>query len=133
MTKETMKKAKQYIFLLILSTVITACRIDANQLLQSEDVLTIQINKSSGASITSKEIRKGDEKFASFKKWMEENEKGWEPSPVTFVPAVEVRGKKFVVNFHPRRAILNFQSPDGKYHQYVKEIKESDFQYLLLR
>lgn len=117
----------------MLSAFLAACRIDANQLLQSEEILTIQVYTSSGKGITTKEIRKGDETFTRFKKWLEENEKGWEPSPVTFVPSVEVRGKKFVINFHPRRAILNFQSLDGKYHQYVKDIAEADFQYLLTK
>ena len=130
-TKEPMKKANRLIVILMLSVFLAACRIDVNQLIQSEEVLTIQVYKSSGTGITTKEIRKGDETFTRFKKWLEENEKGWEPSPVTFVPSVEVRGKKFVLNFHPRRAILNFQSPDGKYHQYVKDIAEADFQYLL--
>jgi len=126
-----MKKANRLIFILMLSAFLAACRIDANQLLQSEEVLTIQVYNSSGTRITKTEIRKGNETFTRFQKWLEENEKGWEPSPVTFVPSVEVRGKKFVFSFHPRRAILNFQGSDGKYHQYVKDIAASDFQYLL--
>lgn len=112
---------------------LSACKIDAKLLLDSEGSLTIETHQANGISNTKREIRKGDETYAKFKRWLEENEKGWEPSPVTFVPSVEVRGKKFVMNFHPSRAILNFQSPDGKYHQYVKETKESDFQYLLPR
>lgn len=123
----------RYIPLLVLCFVLAACKIDPNWLLQSEEVLTIESHQPDGRNKEKKEIRKGDETYSRFKKWMEENEKGWEPSPVTFVPNVEVRGKKFVINFHPRRAILNFQSPDGKRHQYVKDVAEADFQYLLPR
>jgi hypothetical protein len=117
----------------MLCAMLAACKIDAKLLLDSEDTLTIETHQTNGTSNTKREIRKGDETYSRFKKWVEENEKGWEPSPVTFVPAIEVRGKKFAMNFHPTRAILNFQSTDGKYHQYVKEVKESDFKYLLPR
>jgi len=128
-----MNNTKRYILLLVLCAFLTSCRIDANLILESKEMLLVSNYKSSGTTITKKEIRKGDATYSRFKKWLEENEKGWESSPVTFVPAVEVRGKKLVINFHPTRAILNFQSPDGKYHQYVKDIKESEFQYLLQR
>lgn len=112
---------------------LTACKIDAKLLLDSEETLTIETHQTNGISNKKREIRKGEETYSRFRKWLEENEKGWEPSLVTFVPSVEVRGKKFVINFHPQRAILNFQSPDGKYHQYVKDITEADFQYLVQR
>jgi len=123
----------RYIPLLILFAILAACKVDPGWLLQSEEILTIEIHRTDGRNKEKKEIRKGDETYSRFKAWIEKNEKGWEPSPVTFMPDVEVRGKKFVVNFHPRRAILNFQSPDGNWHQYVKDITEADFQYLLPR
>lgn len=126
-----MNKAKQYIFLLILCTILTACRIDANSILEPEEVLVVSIHNLTGTTVTKKEIRKGDETYNRLKKWMVDNEKGWDSSLVTFVPSVEVRGKNFNLNFHQTRAILNFQSPDGKNHQYVKDIKESEFQFLL--
>lgn len=133
MMKETMKNLARYVAILILSTFLAACRIDSKWLLESQETLTIEIHETNGKSKGKREIRKGEEAYSRLKKWMEENEKGWEPSPVTFVPAVEVRGKKFTLNFHNRRAILNFQSPDGQWHQYVKDITEADFQYLLPR
>lgn len=133
MTKETMKNLTRYVAILILATILVACRIDSKWLLESQETLTIETHESNGKSKGKKEIRKDEEAYSQLKRWMEENEKGWEPSPVTFVPDVEVRGKKFTLNFHPRRAILNFQSPDGQWHQYVKDIKEADFQNLLPR
>lgn len=126
-----MNKAKQYILLLTLCVILTACRIDANSILEPEEVLIVSIHNLTGTTITKKEIRKGDETYNWLKKWMEDNEKGWESSLVTFAPSVEVRGEKFNLNFHPTRAILNFKRPDGKYHQYVKDIREVEFQYLL--
>ncbi len=128
-----MKIIKRTFYLLMLCAMLAACKIDAKLLLDSEETLTIETHQTNGTSDSKREIRKGEETYSRFRKWVEENEKGWEPSPVTFVPAIEVRGKKFVMNFHPTRAILNFQSPDGKYHQYVKEVKEADFKYLLPR
>lgn len=126
-----MKNPMRYIPLLFLCSILAACKVDTNWLLQSEELLTIQTHEIHGRSRGKKEIRKGDETYSRFKRWMEENERGWKPSPVTYVPDVEVRGKKFVINFLPGGAILNFQSPDGNWHQYVKDIAEADFQYLL--
>jgi len=128
-----MKIIKRFFYLLVFCAILAACKIDAKLLLDSEETLTIETHQTNGTSNTKRELRKGEETYSRFRKWLEENEKGWEPSPVTFVPAIEVRGKKFVMNFHPTRAIINFQSPDGKCHQYVKEVKETDFKYLLPR
>jgi len=128
-----MKNLSRYIVAIILTTILAACKIDPKWLLESQETLTIETHESNGKSKAKKEIRKDEETYSQLKRWMEENEKGWEPSPVTFVPDVEVRGKRFTLNFHPRRAILNFQSQDGKWHQYVKDITEADFQYLLPR
>jgi hypothetical protein len=126
-----MKNLTRYIAILILLTVLAACKIDSKQLLDSQETLTIETHELNGISKGNKEIRKGEETYSRLKKWLEENEKGWEPSLVTFVPSIVVRGKKFNLNFHSRRAILNFQSQDGQWHQYVKGITEADFQYLL--
>ena len=128
-----MKNLTRYVAILILFAILAACKIDSKWLLESQETLTIEIHELNGKNKGKKEIRKGEEAYSQLKRWMEENEKGWEPSLVTFVPAIEIRGKKFFLNFHPRRAILNFQSPDGQWHQYVKEIAEADFQYLMPR
>ncbi len=128
-----MNNLTRYIFILILTTILAACKIDSKWLLESQEPLTIETHETNGKSKGKKEIRKGEETYSQLKRWMEENEKGWERSPVTFVPDVQVRGKKFTLNFHPRRAILNFQSQDGQWQQYVKDITEADFQYLLPR
>jgi len=128
--RENMNKTKRFFLLLLLCTFLAACRIDANSILESEETLTIFIY-SHGTLTTEKKIKKRDDSYNRLKTWMKENEKGWETSLVTFAPNVLVRGKKFNINFQPHSAIINFQSPDGQYHQYVKDIKETEFQYLL--
>jgi hypothetical protein len=118
--------------ILIICTVLAACRIDANSILQPNENLTVQIYNR-GATLTKKTITKNDKAYVQFVRWLKDNETGWSIAPATYAPSVEVRGKKFAINFHPTLAILNFQSPDGNYRQYSKEIKETDFQYLIHR
>ena len=125
-----MKNAKIYICFLSFCLILTGCRIDATWLLETEETLMIETYQSNGKS-PAIEIRKGDEKFSQLKRWLEQNEKGWNPSPATYMPGTEVRGKKFVLNFLHSVAVLNFKSPDGKYNQYVKGIKEAEYQFLL--
>src|SRR4051812_25148477 len=100
MTKDPTKILKRIFYPLMLCAMLTACKIDARLLVDSEETLTIETHQTNGTSITKRQIRKGDETYSLFRKWMKENEKGWEPSPATFVPATEVRGKKFAINFH---------------------------------
>jgi hypothetical protein len=126
-----MNKTMRYILLLTLCTILAACRIDANSILESDESLIVSIHKSSGTTITKKEIKKGDKSYTQLIKWIADNEKGWKPSPATYIPAIEVRGKKFVLNFLRTTAIINFQSPDGNYHQYFKSITEAEYQFLL--
>lgn len=125
-----MKNAKTYIFLLTLCLFLAGCRVDANWLLESEETLRIETYQPKGKSPVI-EIRKGHEKYSQLKQWLEQNEKGWSQSPATYMPGTEVRGKKFALNFLHNVAILNFKSPDGKYHQYTKGIKEVEYQFLL--
>lgn len=122
-------RLKSLSVLLLLCTIITACRIDSDAIIAPDEKLTVLIYKT--GEIARKEIASKDYAYVQFIKWVKENDKGWSPSPVTFAPSVEIRGKKFVINFHPTRAILNFQGSDGSYHQYVKDIKEADFRYLI--
>ena len=125
-----MNKTTSYILLLILLTILTACRIDAKWLLESEESLLVQTYQPGRGKAPAIEITKNEEKFAQTRRWLEQNGKGWNPSPATYIPGTEVRGKRFVLNFLHNLAVLNFQDPDGKYHQYVKGIKETDYQYL---
>jgi len=124
-----MKKLALIISAIIICSTLVACRIDATALLSSEDNLALYIH-SGGTSVTKREIVKNSETYNELRDWLTKNEKGWSSSPATYVPSIEVRGKKFTLNFLQGSVILNFQDANGRYHQYVKDVKLEEYQFL---
>ncbi len=124
-----MKKLSLIISTIIICATLVACRIDATALLSSEDNLTLYIH-TGGTSVTKIDIAKDSQMYNELRDWIVKNEKGWSTSPATYVPSIEVRGRKFTLNFLHESVILNFQDANGNYHQYVKDIKPEEYQFL---
>lgn len=124
-----MREINLTIFVLIICATLTACRIDATALLNSEDSLTLYIH-STGPTVIKTDIPKGSQLSNNFREWFIKNERGWSPSPVTYIPSIEIRGTKFSINFLHSSAIINFQDADGSYHQYVKDVKPEEYEFL---
>jgi len=119
--------------IIILISLITACRIDAVDILQQETRLTLlQYNDTVPPSpVVKMEILKGSEKYYRLLTWLEKNNDGWQPSYVTYAPYIVVSGEKFNLNFQGSRAIINYEVSAGKWRQYLKNIEENDFFFLI--
>ena len=117
------------VYALIICASLIGCRIDATALLSSEDKLFLNIH-SATTSVT-KEITTDSQTYIELRNWLIKNEDGWSSSPATYVPSVEVRGKRFTLNFLSNIAVLNFQAENGKYHQYVKDITPEEYHFLM--
>lgn len=124
-----MRKVIITVSILLICAALTACRIDATAILNAEDSLILYVHSTGSAAIKT-DIPKDSQRYSDFREWFLKNEKGWSPSPVTYVPSIEVRGKKFSINFLHGSAIINFQDTNGSYHQYVKDVKPQEYQFL---
>ena len=125
-----MKNLPLIISMFIICTTLVSCRIDPKALLGSEDTLTLFIH-AGGASATKKEITKDSQTYNELRNWFFKNRNGWSTSSATYMPSIEVRGKKFTLNFLHESVILNFQDANGSSHQYVKDVKPEEYQFLL--
>lgn len=123
-----MRKITLSASLLFICAVLIACRIDATAILRSEESLTLHVH--SVESVITTDIPKGSQLYNEFRDWLIKNEEGWTTSPASYVPAIEIKGKKFSINFLGTSAILNFQDSNGSYHQYVKDAKPEEYQFL---
>ncbi len=117
------------ICVLIICAALLGCRVDATALLSSEDKLFLNIHNATKSVI--KEITTDSQTYVELRNWLVKNEAGWSTSPASYVPSVEVRGKRFTINFLNKIAVLNFQDENGKYHQYVKDITPEEYQFLI--
>lgn len=124
-----MRKLILTVSTLLICAALTACRIDATAILNAEDGLTLYIHSRNTRAIQA-DLPKGSQLYNEFREWLLKNEEGWSTSPVTYIPSIEVRGKKFSINFLGNSAILNFQDSKGSYHQYVKDVKPEEYQFL---
>lgn len=124
-----MRKAHLTISILLICMVLTACRIDTTAILDVEDGLTLYAHPTVG-SVVKTDMPKGSQLYIDFRAWFIKNKKDWSTSYVTYVPSIEVRGKKFSINFLGSSAIINFQDTQGSYHQYVKQINPEEYYFL---
>jgi len=125
-------KIIRQIFIVLIILGLTACKIDSNAIMQQEDHLSLSrhfYNPSKPAIET--EITKESAKYRELLKWFEKNQNDWTPSVVTYAPNVMVTGQKFNINFTKGGAILNFEVRKGKWRQYVRDVKEEEYQFLV--
>jgi hypothetical protein len=72
-------------------------------------------------------IHKDSKLFNWLSSWLESHQDAWSSSPASYVPGYLVRGDDFHLNFNEGFAVLNYEDPKGKYHQFVRKLDSEDY------
>ncbi len=99
---------------------LAACEKTVTFQIPLDEDLKLTIHDTGPGIITAQEcmLEAGSDEIDKIATWLNANKDDWEPSVVTFVPGVMVRGPDFTLNFLGDGAILNYEkgqftSPSG--------------------
>ncbi|MDH5694793.1 MAG: hypothetical protein OEZ47_16975 [Gammaproteobacteria bacterium] len=130
----------KYLVLILVCFVLLSCKLETSEFYDENEVLTfsdinyknsLHLNHVNVAEFVeyplSRQITPADPKHKKLGEWFRKNVDGWSPTPATYVSSLAVRGKKYSINFHQNKVILNVIGGG----QYIKDIDAEDYSFLI--
>ncbi|HKM72319.1 MAG TPA: hypothetical protein VJX94_20060 [Stellaceae bacterium] len=114
------------IALISLLLLLAGCHEDLAAAIGSQD-LRLAVYRP-GYPIKNKTVAANSLQALELKNWAAQNDAGWTPSYIDYVPSYVVNGRKFSLNISETKAVLMLDS-----HQYEKEISSDSFNWLKQR
>ena len=132
-----MKRKINLIFIIVLFSVISSCseEIQLNDYINTSEPFTLITNSiNSETSLTesiSQKINVDSEKYLKIIKWIEGNKKGWRQTPMSYLGVFYIKQGDFKLLLLKKAVVINFKDIKGNHNQFVKEIEEKEFDFLL--
>ena len=110
-----------------------SCDIDISKedLITTNKSLTIIVKDSTFKTISETKILPYSPKYNKLNDWLKANTKGWENSPVSYMPRIYISSEKYRLLIVNNGAVISYTDKNGKVRQLAKRVKNDEFKFLL--